>query len=1022
MIDFYNAFISYRHAKLDMSIASHIQRKLEHFHVPHKLKKKLKHQKINRIFRDKDELPITSDLTETITDALAKSEYLIVICSTNTKDSMWVKREIQTFLQTHTKDKILTVLCNGEPQDVIPEELLTGEKIITDANGFQHTIKVPVEPLSCDYRLSRSRADNEELPRLASALLGCSYDELQRRNRQYRIRRVAAIVAAAFLAMAGFMTYSLIMSKKINDNYIESLRNKSQYLSTTSEQLLDADLRTDAVHIALEALPKDNKDKMPVTASAIRALTDATAAYQSNAGNNIAPTWNYRTDHAIKMIKVSPSEKYVAALDVAGDIYCWDTLSHDLVFRKNGDYHPLDMLFMEDDFILIIYSQHMEAYNIQTGTDVWEYKLDPDKYAEFFKDEVIYQAGSVYLDIGDGCVARLSSRDGSEKEIYKLKESSFLDSVECLTVSSDGKRIAYADSDFVFGEDYKIHIYDTETKADYSNFPDTFYIESLNLIENGYLCAITDSDLSDGSMQIADDVTAVRSGSKEIFCYDDKMNELWHDKLIYTDEDIVTGVLYIPSREAVVFYTGNVATIYDINTGEALIHYQTGSTLIAVNDFNQNGLPEFICRHGEYAFAVSNTSNSLQSFDSICNNAHYGVIGDFIYAAAYGSTDLIAYNRFLQDDEWNSINSGSIIGSSYFVSYVKDDYLIVCSSINDATGIRICIIDQNEADIVFTTDIEITNGYITDNFSIESVGDSIYGCFADSIYEIDTENFTVEKLDVVVETPEYISNGKIYSCKLSYSDEQIDVIVSDLDRTNEQDFTIEVDEYKSSVFSHVQYIESINTLFIPYQHHMYAINLATEEIEEIELPDEWEIVYTYRFYVTTFDDDSKILLSDGSNVIVTDTSYKKLYSFRCNCTTRCFAFYKDKVLYIVDDDYLLRYEANTGTLIGKHETSINGLGVNRAYFDDKNHYLYIQIDDQISLFDTNEWVELACVKNAYSYHPETDRFFVYSYVLSDECTPGWIKHYSLEDLRAKAKLYLGEHELDEVTKNKYGIT
>ena len=85
MIDFYNAFISYKHAKLDTAIASHIQRKLEHYYVPHKLKKKIKHQKITRIFRDKDELPITSDLTETITNALRQAEYLIVICSTNTK-------------------------------------------------------------------------------------------------------------------------------------------------------------------------------------------------------------------------------------------------------------------------------------------------------------------------------------------------------------------------------------------------------------------------------------------------------------------------------------------------------------------------------------------------------------------------------------------------------------------------------------------------------------------------------------------------------------------------------------------------------------------------------------------------------------------------------------------------------------------------------------------------------------------------------------------------------------------------
>ena len=99
MIDFYNAFISYRHAPLDSAIATHVQRKLEHFHVPHKLKKKLKREKITRIFRDKDELPITSDLSNTIEEALFNSDFLIVLCSTNTHLSTWVEREIKLFLQ-----------------------------------------------------------------------------------------------------------------------------------------------------------------------------------------------------------------------------------------------------------------------------------------------------------------------------------------------------------------------------------------------------------------------------------------------------------------------------------------------------------------------------------------------------------------------------------------------------------------------------------------------------------------------------------------------------------------------------------------------------------------------------------------------------------------------------------------------------------------------------------------------------------------------------------------------------------
>ena len=56
MIEHYDAFISYRHAKLDSKIAERVQRKLEQFHVPHKLAQNSEKKKITRIFRDKDEL------------------------------------------------------------------------------------------------------------------------------------------------------------------------------------------------------------------------------------------------------------------------------------------------------------------------------------------------------------------------------------------------------------------------------------------------------------------------------------------------------------------------------------------------------------------------------------------------------------------------------------------------------------------------------------------------------------------------------------------------------------------------------------------------------------------------------------------------------------------------------------------------------------------------------------------------------------------------------------------------------
>ena len=77
----YNAFISYKHAELDNKIAAQIEKDLEHYHIPRKLQKKTGYKRIERIFRDKDELPITSNLSGTIEEALycaVLKEYLLI--------------------------------------------------------------------------------------------------------------------------------------------------------------------------------------------------------------------------------------------------------------------------------------------------------------------------------------------------------------------------------------------------------------------------------------------------------------------------------------------------------------------------------------------------------------------------------------------------------------------------------------------------------------------------------------------------------------------------------------------------------------------------------------------------------------------------------------------------------------------------------------------------------------------------------------------------------------------------------
>ena len=153
----YDAFISYRHCELDQFVATTLHKELEAFRLPKAIEKQLRakgitKKKIERVFRDRDELPITNNLADPITNALRNSDFLLVICSPRLRESLWCRKEIETFIKMHGREHIFAVLIEGEPADSFPEELLYEEKITVDANGNERVEKVPIEPLAADVR------------------------------------------------------------------------------------------------------------------------------------------------------------------------------------------------------------------------------------------------------------------------------------------------------------------------------------------------------------------------------------------------------------------------------------------------------------------------------------------------------------------------------------------------------------------------------------------------------------------------------------------------------------------------------------------------------------------------------------------------------------------------------------------------------------------------------------------------------------------------------------------------------
>lgn len=372
----YQAFISYRHADVDSRVAREVQHSLEHFHVPLNLRKQTGFKNLHPVFRDKEELPVTSELAQDLTEALQNSRRLIVICSPRTAESMWVQREIETFLKTHKQSDVLTVLAEGEPSEVIPPLLLNQRREIVLEDGSKQEVAVPVEPLSCDFRSPRKRTHRSEVTRLAAAILGVPYDALARRQQRYRRRIAAAAATVAGCALA-YTTWSLVT---IRGNYREIQINQSTTLARTALERFDQGDRLTAVELAVEALPREGYER-PLVAEAELALQKVSNAYVPPSGmeyrlpalrSDYGAIRSIDTGHNVDRMVASPDGTSVATLSAAGDVSCWRIEDGTRLCSVHTNRDARGVVFVDDKHIAVLVGGGIGCISLENGKVVWD--------------------------------------------------------------------------------------------------------------------------------------------------------------------------------------------------------------------------------------------------------------------------------------------------------------------------------------------------------------------------------------------------------------------------------------------------------------------------------------------------------------------------------------------------------------------------------------------------------------------------------------------------------------------------
>lgn len=641
----YDAFISYRHKTEDQKTAVRLQKMLESYRVPGSIRRKSGKRKISRVFRDQEELSVSSDLTEAICEALKQAEFLIVVCSPDTPQSEWVRKEIETFIQYRDREHILTVLVDGEPQTSFPPELLCMS-----------------EPLAADFRNQSKKEQRQEFLRLAAPILYCTYDELRQRHREQKLRHWMRAMIAAVFFLGIFGSYSYYQMVEIRNAYTESKRQESRYLAELSLQALEDDDRVKAVELALQALPDSGDRDRPVVTQAEYALSQALYLYYKN-GNKYS---DVLADQMIEIpdrgddFQISRSGKRLLMRDWMGRLYFWDleegTQISDFWPEEtgiSGDGYQ-EAYLIDDNQAAALTWKSLECLDITNGNKIWEYKSDISSCQLYFSGDGRYvgliETVSEWFSYHSSAYYKIFNRsDGTEYKTIEVPDAEILN-IKQTQMNRNGSKIASFEYPGLFpDDDVSLVICDVQKEKTVKIPTTVFHDERMIWLDERYLAVASKEAVYVGTANAA----------YRIGVYDTDGGEWRWSK---TGEHILGEDLRIvkrthdDGRDTIVVMSGSSVLGFDSETGELCVNaIGSGAALLPI--MKNYGGGAIFCSDGSLLIAAE--SGQLV-YDHVVKPAAYMFEGKDCYA---GITDdgrgLILYRNLGDESYQTLLNMGT---------------------------------------------------------------------------------------------------------------------------------------------------------------------------------------------------------------------------------------------------------------------------------------------------------------------------------------------------------------------------
>lgn len=350
----YDAFMSYSHA-LDGILAPTFQRELERFAKPWYQTRSI------RVFRDNASLTANPGLWTSIEQALAQSDWFLLMASPDAARSPWVDREVQWWLTNRSPQSLLIVLTSGEL--AWDEHESDFDWSVTNSLSPALRGTLPEEPRWVDLRWLRETTNvDRNNPRLrdcvaevAAAIRHTPKDllvgeHIRQHRRAMRLARGGVTTLAILLVIAvvaaviavGQRNYAQNQARVATARQLAALAvsdlgnhlDLAQLYAVAAYHMDDDPQTRSALFQAVTASPRLVR-MLPVGAQT-RALAGATTARVVVAGTNDGRLLRWDLDrNAISQVRVGTAKITEIAVDAAGQRIVASDASK--IFIWNGD-------------------------------------------------------------------------------------------------------------------------------------------------------------------------------------------------------------------------------------------------------------------------------------------------------------------------------------------------------------------------------------------------------------------------------------------------------------------------------------------------------------------------------------------------------------------------------------------------------------------------------------------------------------------------------------------------------------